>query len=1072
MKNIFLLITTLISFFTYAQLPELRVPVGHAEEVNNARYSPDGKYIITVSNDKTAKIWNAIDGKFLRELKHPDGVTSAMYSPDGKNIVTSCVDGIGRIWNPADGKLLFELKGHSDWMAYAAYSPDGKKIVTASWDNTAIIWDATDGSRLLTLKGHTSYVFTAVFSPDGKSILTASRDGSAALWNVSDGQMTKSFLGHTSTVICANFSPDGKKIITASADKTARIWSLSSGKMTDELKGHTQAVFSAVFSPDGRKAVTASVDKTAIVWDAIQGEKLLVLVGHQENIFSANFSPDGKTIVTGSGDYSAAIWNTEDGTRIMELKGQGRVYSAVYSPDGKSILTASADKTAKIWSAEDGKLLVELKGHKRDVGCANFSPDGKMVITASGDGTAKIWNVADGKLIEELDPEKGAVESAEFSADGKFIVTSTFDYSAQIWKVSNMRMIFVLKGHTEGVYSAHFSPDGKKVVTASGDKTIKIWNAADGTLLKTLEGHTSSVMSAEFSPDGKTIVSASWDNTARIWDLEDGELIRKLKGHTDRVLSASYSPDGKTIITASMDGSVRIWNASDGKLISELRTVVGGLLSANFSPDGKRIVCTSNDNTIKIWDVKTNSLIYSFFSFDGIEYIVQLPNGFYTCTPNAARKLYYVKELQIIAFDQLDVKYNRPDKILAAIGNTDTALIMAYHQAWIKRIKKLGVDTAAFNEGFSIPESGFKGELAYEQKTQKIKLHIWGNDSEYKLDHFQVWVNESPVWGQKGISLRKKKISSYDTIIEVTLADGINRIETSVMNVNGIESFRSPVNVNYIPEKATVGKTYFIGIGIDHFKDSRNNLTWSSKDIRDMSVAFKNKLGDNVIIDTLFNQNVTIEKVRALKTKLKLTNVNDKVIICYSGHGLLSENYDYYLSTYNVNFSKPEDGGLAYEELENLLDGIPARQKLMMIDACHSGEVDKEEITKFKNIKVDSNSHIVAGGKGPIPIEGSNVGRVGMQNSFELMQTIFVNVNKGTGATIISAAGGAQYAYEKDDLKNGVFTYCILEMMKTEKECSVQNLKSTVSTEVELLTKGMQKPTSRTETSGVDWNVW
>ncbi len=67
------------------------------------------------------------------------------------------------------------------------------------------------------------------------------------------------------------------------------------------------------------------------------------------------------------------------------------------------------------------------------------------------------------------------------------------------------------------------------------------------------------------------------------------------------------------------------------------------------------------------------------------------------------------------------------------------------------------------------------------------------------------------------------------------------------------------------------------------------------------------------------------------------------MIISYSGHGLLSKDYDYYLSTYNVNFQMPEENGLAYDELENLLDSIPARKKLMLIDACHSGEVDKEE---------------------------------------------------------------------------------------------------------------------------------
>jgi hypothetical protein len=97
--------------------------------------------------------------------------------------------------------------------------------------------------------------------------------------------------------------------------------------------------------------------------------------------------------------------------------------------------------------------------------------------------------------------------------------------------------------------------------------------------------------------------------------------------------------------------------------------------------------------------------------------------------------------------------------------------------------------------------------------------------------------------------------------------------------------------------------------------------------------AFKEKFGTDCFIDTLFNKDVTIKKVMDLKQDLVKTTVNDKVIIAYSGHGLLSDSLDYFLSTYNVNFHKPENGGLAYESLEDLLDSIPARKKLMLIDA-------------------------------------------------------------------------------------------------------------------------------------------
>jgi WD40 repeat protein len=1069
MKKIFLAAGITIFSLLQAQQPELRFPQGHAEEVNTSKYSPDGKFIVTASNDKTAKIWNAVDGKFLRELAHTDGVSSATFSPDSKQIVTSSTSGLVCIWNAIDGKLVRQLKGHKDWASSAAFSPDGKTIVSTSWDNTIKLWDAEDGSLNYTIT-LTDYIFYADFSPDGKRIVVASKDGTAKVFDVESGKKMIELVGHTGSVLSARFSPDGKKIITCGQDKTTRIWSADDGELLKVLKSHSDVTWYATFSPDGKIIASTSLDKSTITWNADSYE-LLNHYYQKDVVVNANFSPDGKSMITSCLDYTATVWNVSTAEVNFRIKGEGRIFSAAYNPSGTMILTASEDKTAKIWSATDGKLLVQLKKHKGPIGKATFSPDGKQVITSSGDGTAIIWNTADGSFVDQLEPGKGAVECSEFSPDEKLIVTACFENSAQIWNAESGMQLQELIGHTNGVYSACFSPDGTKIVTASGDGTAKIWNVSNGKLLHDLKGHTQNVMDARFSPDGETVVTASWDGTAKIWKVSNGKLLFTMSGHTDRVLSAEYSRDGKNIVTASMDGTVRIWNALDGTQIGELKTVSGGLLSAAYSPDGKRIVCSSNDNTIKIWDAKTFSLIYTFFSFLGNEYIIQIPSGYYSCTQNAAKKLYYVKNLDVIAFDQLDIKYNRPDKVLQAIGNTDTSMILAYQHAYQKRIKNLGIDTTSFAKGFSYPEFAFKEQPEYEQHSQKMKIHISGRDTTNYLDRMNVWVNECPIWGKRGISLRKNKINSYDTTIEITLCDGKNRIETSVMNVNGVESFRSQVNVNYAPAIASISKTYFIGIGIDHFKDASHNLTWSSKDIRDISSALKKKMGENIVIDTLFNQDVTVQNIKMLKSKLKKTNVNDKVIIAYSGHGLLNADYDYFLSTYNVNFDKPEEGGLAYEEFENLLDSIPARQKLLMIDACHSGEVDKDEIEKWKNAPLDSTTHIVAGGKGVYAINDKNK-RIGMQNSFTLMQDVFVNVNKGTGTTVISAAGGTQFAYENGELKNGVFTYCFLDMLKNENAVTVQELKTRISEQVETLTNGRQKPTSRTETSGVDWRVW
>ena len=94
-----------------------------------------------------------------------------------------------------------------------------------------------------------------------------------------------------------------------------------------------------------------------------------------------------------------------------------------------------------------------------------------------------------------------------------------------------------------------------------------------------------------------------------------------------------------------------------------------------------------------------------------------------------------------------------------------------------------------------------------------------------------------------------------------------------------------------------------------------------------------------------------------------------------------------------------------------------------------------------------------------------------MKNSFELMQSLFVNVGKSTGATVISAAAGTQFALERGDLKNGVFTYSILEAMNKYPAIRISELRKIVGERVEKLTNGLQKPTSRNETISSDWEL-
>jgi WD40 repeat protein len=72
---------------------------------------------------------------------------SAAFSPDGKRVVTASDDNTARLWDADTGKEAAVLKGHTNRVWSAAFSPDGKRVVTASADNTARLWDADTGKE-------------------------------------------------------------------------------------------------------------------------------------------------------------------------------------------------------------------------------------------------------------------------------------------------------------------------------------------------------------------------------------------------------------------------------------------------------------------------------------------------------------------------------------------------------------------------------------------------------------------------------------------------------------------------------------------------------------------------------------------------------------------------------------------------------------------------------------------------------------------------------------------------------------------------------------------------------------
>ena len=426
---------------------------GHTGPLANAVFSPSGDRILTASSvdsvDRTARLWSdagelitILRGHCRKDGFYPDvefppcGVPSVAFSPNGRLILTGSNDGTARLWEV--GGVATTFRGHTDQLNSAVFNQDGTRILTASNDMTARLWNVA-GKELARLKGHTSTVKSAVFDADDR-ILTASADKTARLWD-RDGKLTAVLSGHAGKLNTAVFSPDGQRILTASSDRTGRLWTRD-GQLITVLTGHTGDVVAAVFDPGSRRFVTASSDKTARLWDG-EGNLIAVLKGPSA-VQGVEYSRDGQLIVTSLTPVGrnpteiARLWNP-DGQLIAKLTQSDhvhQVFPAKVSPDSRRILTSTRvlygkDNPMKLWIA-DGKEAVNFNGHSARLLSAVFSPKGYRIATASSDSTAQIWHMS-GQLLAELKGHRRAVVSVIFSPDGSKVLTASHDHTARLW---------------------------------------------------------------------------------------------------------------------------------------------------------------------------------------------------------------------------------------------------------------------------------------------------------------------------------------------------------------------------------------------------------------------------------------------------------------------------------------------------------------------------------------------------------------------------------------------------------------------------------------------------------------
>jgi WD40 repeat protein len=153
---------------------------GHTGWVCSVALSPDGKHIVSGSEDKAIRIWDVETGEQLRTLQgHRHHVPS--IATNGRHVVSGSHDKTVRIWDFKTGEQVGE--------SVAVSADAGNKIASGNSSGAVLIWDmkAIDAEPV-TLNGHEWFVTSVAFSRNGRFLVSGSRDMTIKAWDVQTGK--------------------------------------------------------------------------------------------------------------------------------------------------------------------------------------------------------------------------------------------------------------------------------------------------------------------------------------------------------------------------------------------------------------------------------------------------------------------------------------------------------------------------------------------------------------------------------------------------------------------------------------------------------------------------------------------------------------------------------------------------------------------------------------------------------------------------------------------------------------------------------------------------------------------
>ena len=854
------------------------------------------------------------------QLGHSGVVNAVAISPDDRVIVSGSADGTLKFWEVSTGRLIYTSYHHLEGRTVSAFrggeneysnitlspqincvdiSADGRLVLSGSSDGKAVVTEFRTGGMIRVYRRHSKSVNAAVFSRDANLAASGGADGEIHLWQISTGRTIRNFRisSNAAQITALDISPDGRMILAGNSEGNLWLIDPETENSIQILGHHSPGISAAKFAPNGRMVVSGSSEGSLKLWDIHPRRELKSPRGHNSKVITAEFNLTSDRILSCAADGTVRMWNTESNLiKTSRIAHSADVHAAAFSSDERFIITGSRDQTLKKAWISSGRIINSFEGRSSRIHSVVFSPDGRLLLSSMR-GQVNCWDLTTGRLkrifkasLYQEDPKKDfsdshplsmSLNSVGFSPDGRLVVYLGSDGTYHTWDIETGKEVKTTKQYATKLSTVAYSPD--KNYYARGTRLIHIRNTGNDRITSTLDGHKKWITALAYSPDGRSILSGDAGGNLILWNIMLGYQAAKLSGHTAAVTSIDFSRTGRFVATGSWDNSCRIWDIASGREIVKLVA----------SPDG--------------------------------EWITASPEGFYINSPEGHNLIHWSVpgELETYSFEQFESEFKRPEIITEMLS-------------WNRDVNLIAPDIAR------PPQIEIEGQNEIEIISEKqFPLQVKTQDTE-KIQTLRIFLNGKP------IHEFPVKQNQAEYTLPVPLVFGVNRITAVAYDKRGFSS--NPKFIDVVSKNPELQRpnlhVYAVGISRYAHMKAEWQLQFAHTDARAIIESFKSQEGKmfgSVSSTLLVNEEATadaiLENLCAFEEKDKV----DIFVIFMAGHGVKTNEGDYYFLGHNGTFDNPQRDGLNWRRLKECLSRVKGRGTLFL-DACHSGSIVNETI--------------------------------------------------------------------------------------------------------------------------------